>query len=84
MMLVLFLFCSVLRSKLCSDQLHLKNFILILIVFLQAPSSCLILPYVGGLLALVVVLRRRSRLGADHFEADPVDDPAPPAPRQRA
>ena len=39
---------------------------------------------VGGLLALVLVLSRRSRLGADHFEADPVDDPAPPAPRQRA
>ena len=36
---------------------------------------------VGGLVALVVVLRRRSRLGADRFEADPVDEPKP-APGQ--
>ena len=43
---------------------------------------------VGGLLALVLVLRRRSRLSADRFEADPADPaddavppPAPPAPQ---
>ena len=38
---------------------------------------------VGGLVALVVVLRRRSRLGADQFEADPVDELMPAPPQER-
>ncbi len=41
---------------------------------------------VGGLLALVLVLRRRSRLSADRFEADPADpaDDAVPPPAPQA
>ena len=35
---------------------------------------------VGGLAVLVIVLRRRARMAADRFEADPVDDAAPVPP----
>ena len=37
---------------------------------------------VGGLAVLVIVLRRRARMAADRFEADPPDDaaPVPPSP----
>ena len=37
---------------------------------------------VGGLAALVLVLRRRSRLGAEHFDPDEAEAPTthPPGP----